>query len=187
MRAAVPSSGYPPGPALVRCCPLLAGVGAPHGPHRRVARAGCHSRPRAGPGRLDAAGGAERPSSRNPGRPAADLRGGDRRAADIPGRGCAAWKKRIRKTDRNSQQMDGDGVRFWDIKNLGNGTAARFRVCWAVDGREHCRRPRRSGIASSGPRRRRRSLEASHGTAGPCQDETGRLVVLQSGHDVPSA
>ncbi len=35
--------------------------------------------------------------------------------------------------------MDSYDVRFWDIKKLGNGTAARFRVRWAVDGREHCK------------------------------------------------
>jgi integrase len=35
--------------------------------------------------------------------------------------------------------MDSYDVRFWDIKKLGNGTGARFRVRWAVDGREHCR------------------------------------------------
>ena len=30
-------------------------------------------------------------------------------------------------------------VRFWDIKRLGAGTGARFRVRWAVGGREHCK------------------------------------------------
>jgi len=35
--------------------------------------------------------------------------------------------------------MDSYGIRFWDIKKLGNGTGARYRVRWAVDGREHCR------------------------------------------------
>jgi integrase len=35
--------------------------------------------------------------------------------------------------------MDSYDVRFWDIKKLGNGTGARFRVRWAVDGREHCK------------------------------------------------
>ena len=35
--------------------------------------------------------------------------------------------------------MDSYDVRFWDIKRLGNGTAARYRVRWAVDGREHCK------------------------------------------------
>ncbi|HEY6314038.1 MAG TPA: hypothetical protein VIY52_25025 [Streptosporangiaceae bacterium] len=35
--------------------------------------------------------------------------------------------------------MDSYDVRFWDIKKLGNGTAARHRVRWAVDGREHCK------------------------------------------------
>ena len=54
-------------------------------------------------------------------------------------RGCAAWKNRTRKTDRSRQQMDSYDVRFWDIKKLGNGTGARFRVRWAVDGREHCK------------------------------------------------
>ena len=35
--------------------------------------------------------------------------------------------------------MDSYDIRFWDIKKLGSGTGARFRVRWAVDGREHCR------------------------------------------------
>ena len=35
--------------------------------------------------------------------------------------------------------MDGYDIRFWDIKKLGNGPGARFRVRWAVDGREHCK------------------------------------------------
>jgi hypothetical protein len=35
--------------------------------------------------------------------------------------------------------MDSYDVRFWDIKKLGNGTAARYRVRWAVNGREHCK------------------------------------------------
>jgi integrase len=35
--------------------------------------------------------------------------------------------------------MDSYDVRFWDIKKLGSGPAARHRVRWAVDGREHCK------------------------------------------------
>ena len=35
--------------------------------------------------------------------------------------------------------MDSYDVRFWDIKKLGTGTTARFRVRWAVEGREHCK------------------------------------------------
>jgi integrase len=35
--------------------------------------------------------------------------------------------------------MDSYDVRFWDIKKLGNGPGSRFRVRWAVDGREHCK------------------------------------------------
>jgi len=35
--------------------------------------------------------------------------------------------------------MDSYDVRFWDIRKLGNGSTARFRVRWAVDGREHCK------------------------------------------------
>jgi hypothetical protein len=53
-------------------------------------------------------------------------------------RGCAPWKT-ARKKDRSKEQMDSYDVRFWDIKKLGSGTGARFRVRWAVDGREHCR------------------------------------------------
>jgi integrase len=35
--------------------------------------------------------------------------------------------------------MDSYDVRFWDIRKLGNGSTARFRVRWAVGGREHCK------------------------------------------------
>jgi integrase len=35
--------------------------------------------------------------------------------------------------------MDSYDIRFWDIKKIGNGSAGRFRVRWAVDGREHCK------------------------------------------------
>ena len=35
--------------------------------------------------------------------------------------------------------MDSYDVRFWDIKRIGNGSTARFRFRWAVDGREHCK------------------------------------------------
>jgi len=35
--------------------------------------------------------------------------------------------------------MDSYDVRFWDIRKLGTGTTGRYRVRWAVDGREHCK------------------------------------------------
>jgi hypothetical protein len=35
--------------------------------------------------------------------------------------------------------MDSYDIRFWDIKKTGNGIAARYRVRWAVNGREHCK------------------------------------------------
>jgi len=35
--------------------------------------------------------------------------------------------------------MDSYDVRFWETKKLGTGASARFRVRWAVDGREHCK------------------------------------------------
>ena len=35
--------------------------------------------------------------------------------------------------------MDSYDVRFWAIRKLGTGSTARFRVRWAVDGREHCK------------------------------------------------
>ena len=35
--------------------------------------------------------------------------------------------------------MDSYDVRFWDTKKSGSGTATRYRVRWAVDGREHCK------------------------------------------------
>ena len=34
--------------------------------------------------------------------------------------------------------MDSYDIRFWDTRKLGNGSTARFRVRWSVDGREHC-------------------------------------------------
>jgi hypothetical protein len=43
---------------------------------------------------------------------------------------------------RRQEQMDSYDVRFWDIKKLGNGSGGRFRVRWAVNGREHCSRSR---------------------------------------------
>ncbi|HET9972582.1 MAG TPA: site-specific integrase, partial [Streptosporangiaceae bacterium] len=33
--------------------------------------------------------------------------------------------------------MDSYDIRFWDIKKIGSGTAARYRVRWTVNGREH--------------------------------------------------
>ncbi len=36
-------------------------------------------------------------------------------------------------------RWDSYDIRFWDIKKIGNGTAARYRVRWAVNGREHCK------------------------------------------------
>jgi integrase len=33
--------------------------------------------------------------------------------------------------------MDSYDIRFWDIKKIGSGSAARYRVRWAVNGREH--------------------------------------------------
>jgi hypothetical protein len=45
--------------------------------------------------------------------------------------------------------MDSYDARVWDIKKLGSGTGRRFRVRWAVDGREHASRsksaPSRTG------------------------------------------
>ena len=35
--------------------------------------------------------------------------------------------------------MDSYDIRFWDIKKTGSGSAARYRVRWAVNGREHCK------------------------------------------------
>jgi hypothetical protein len=30
-------------------------------------------------------------------------------------------------------------VRFWDIRKISDTTRGRYRVRWAVDGREHCK------------------------------------------------
>lgn len=72
--------------------------------------------------------------------------------------------------------MDGYDVRFWDIKKLGNGTAARYRVRWAVDGREHCKsfkaRPLADGFLDGlkdavRDRRRPRLKQAIEARTGP--------------------
>jgi hypothetical protein len=49
--------------------------------------------------------------------------------------------------------MDSYDVRFWDTKKLGNGPAARHRVRWAVDGREHCKSFKARPLADGFPRR----------------------------------
>ena len=44
-------------------------------------------------------------------------------------------------------------VKFWDIKKLGTGPGARYRVRWTVDGREHSKsfqgRPLADGFLAS--------------------------------------
>ena len=49
--------------------------------------------------------------------------------------------------------MDSYDIRFWDIKKIGNGTGARYRVRWTVNGREHSRsfqgRPLADGFLTS--------------------------------------
>ena len=53
------------------------------------------------------------------------------------------WLRRLEKEDTQDRQEQGaDGQlrrQVWDIRGLGNGGAARFRVRCAVDGREHCK------------------------------------------------
>ena len=88
----------------------------------RVGRAACYRwrRQRAGP-----------PVVRLPG-------GGGAGPAQRPDGVAAPTRRHARRTGARSK-MDSYDVRFWDIKKLGNGTAARYRVRWAVDGREHCK------------------------------------------------
>jgi integrase len=44
--------------------------------------------------------------------------------------------------------MDSYDVRFWDIKKIAdNGSGGRYRVRWAVDGREHCKSFRNKTLA----------------------------------------
>ncbi len=69
-------------------------------------------------------------------------------AVRLPGGGVrvrrsafTAWLRRLEET-QDGQEQTADGQlrrRVLDIKKLGNGTAARYRVRWAVDGREHCK------------------------------------------------
>ena len=59
-------------------------------------------------------------------------------------RALTAWLRRLEQEDtQHGQEQTVDGqrydIRFWDIKKIGNGTAARYRVRWAVNGREHCK------------------------------------------------
>ena len=55
------------------------------------------------------------------------------RVAAPPGR------RRDRRTGAR-QQMDSYDVRFWDTKKIAdNASGGRYRVRWAVDGREHCK------------------------------------------------
>jgi hypothetical protein len=63
-------------------------------------------------------------------------------------RGCAAWKKRTRTTDRSKEQMDSYDVRFWDIRKLGNGGTA-------VPGPVGRRRARALQVLQGPPPRRR--------------------------------
>ena len=74
--------------------------------------------------------------------------------------------------------MDSYDVRFWDIRKLGNGSTARFRVRWAVDGREHCKsfkaRPLADGFLDRAQGRgpRPAALQPPHRPA-RCRDHRG--------------
>ena len=73
--------------------------------------------------------------------------------------------------------MDSYDIRFWDIKKTGSGTAARYRVRWAVNGREHCKsfkaRPLADGFTERRARRRHRTSSPS---AAVSQCNTHRLT-----------
>ena len=82
--------------------------------------------------------------------------------------------------------MDSYDVRFWDIKRLGTGSGARFRVRWAVDGREHCKsfkaRPLADGFLTGlkDAARDRRSFSARTGL--PEAETTGDEMVTWYQH-----
>jgi hypothetical protein len=64
--------------------------------------------------------------------------------------------------------MDSYDIRFWDIKKTGSGTAGRYRVRWAVNGREHCKSFKaRCWPTGSSPRRRTRSATGGPSTLAP--------------------
>ena len=82
-------------------------------------------------------------------------------------------------------------VRFWETKRLVNGTGARFRVRWAVDGRELTARPTslrtapRGGVAAAqlpGCR-----SPAAPGTASPSCQRSTPLHRRASASPTPSA
>ena len=89
------------------------------------------------PGRPSTAGAASGLACRSCGCRAAGCGSGAAHSAS----GCAAWKKKTRKTGR-SKQVDSYDVRFWDTKKIAdNASGGRYRVRWAVNGQEHCPTP----------------------------------------------
>ena len=82
--------------------------------------------------------------------------------------------------------MDSYDVRFWDIKKLGSGPAARHRVRWAVDGREHCKsfkaRPLADGFLDGLKDAVRERRPFSPRTGLPEADTTGDQLVTWYEH-----
>ena len=71
-------------------------------------------------------------------------------------------------------------VRFWDIKKIGDTANGRYRVRWAVDGREHCKSfacqaaGRRVPDHPQGRRPRRDAVRPGHRASRPAQDRPRR-------------
>jgi len=82
--------------------------------------------------------------------------------------------------------MDSYDVRFWDIKKLGNGPGARYRVRWAVNGREHCKsfkaRPLADGFLTGLKDAVRDRRPFSPGTGLPDTETTDGEVITWYAH-----
>ena len=152
----VPRAGRPgPGPAVA--IPTGAGLDAAGGAERPSSR----THGRAAPGNANRSRPAPRypgRSTRNPGRPAADHRGGDRRAAGIPGRLLPLAPARRRA---------GSGAAAW---TRGAGPAQRAQRVAAPPGRTgHARRTgedSRWTVTTSGSGTSRRSATAPQPATG---------------------
>ena len=81
-------------------------------------------------------------------------------------------------------------VKFWDIKKISDTARGRYRVRWAVAGREHCK-----SFASQGPggrvpghpqrrRPRREAVRPGHRAARPAQ--AGRRGHASPGMSTPA-
>ena len=89
---------------------------------------------------------------RGTGPPAVRLPGGGVR---IRRSALRQWLRRLRTTQQqeDTARMNSYDVRFWDPRKIGDTAKGRWRVRWAVAGREHCKsfpaRPLADGFLAS--------------------------------------